>query len=115
MAFRKDVYEDYKNGVIQTAYELYPETNEAYNRIMYVKDKVPKDVYNMFLLETVQWEYSLMAAKKVNFTGNDIGLICRSMLTAIANIDSNTEVKQYEYMLCNHEKIFLSLLKELRE
>lgn len=115
MAFEKDIYNGYRNGIIQTAYELYPETNEAYNRIMYVKERVPKDIYNMFLVETVQWEYSLMASKKINFTGNDLELICRSMLTAIANIDTNTEANQYEHMLGNYEKIFVGLLKELKE
>jgi SpoVK/Ycf46/Vps4 family AAA+-type ATPase len=111
MAFEEDIYNRYKD-IILKSYNLFPKPKDAYDRVIYVKQRTPEKVYNKFLVETVQWEYAVKRTK-LNFTGGDIELICRSLLAAISNMDTNTEDGQYTYMLGNYENIFIKLLKEL--
>jgi len=112
MAFENEIYQNYKD-IISEAYKLYNNKEDAYKRVLYVKDKAPKEVYNMFLVETVQWEYFDLGDEIIELTAEDLEYICRSFGLALANMESNTEEGQFKYMLRNHEDIFLKLLRNL--
>ncbi len=87
MFFDETIYKEYKH-VITKAYEIYDD--EALKRLDYVKKNVPIDIYNMFLLETLQWQLCILNSKKLDFNNSNLELICRVLAETIGRLDNDT-------------------------
>ena len=70
------IYKEYKH-IIAKGYEIYDD--EVMKRLSYVKKNVPLDIYNMFLLETLQWQICILSSKRLHNTDSDLELICSSL------------------------------------
>jgi uncharacterized membrane protein len=88
MSFEETVYKEYKH-VITKSYEIYDD--EPVKRIDYVKKNVPTDIYNMFLLETLQWELCILTSKRLDFNGGNLELVCIVLAETIGKVEN--EVK----------------------
>ncbi len=95
MSFEETIYKEYKH-VVTKAYELYDD--EPLKRLEYVKKNVPIDIYNMFLLETLQWEICILTSKRLDFKGGHLELICRVLAETIGNLENETKVELQQYM-----------------
>ncbi|MEK6264042.1 MAG: hypothetical protein N2B06_04635 [Clostridium sp.] len=85
MSFEETVYKEYKH-VITKSYEIYDD--EPVERLYYVKKNVPADIYNMFLLETLQWELCILTSKRLDFNGGNLELICIVLAEAIGKVEN---------------------------
>jgi uncharacterized membrane protein len=85
MSLEETVYKEYKH-VITKSYEIYDD--EPVERLYYVKKNVPTDIYNMFLLETLQWELCILTSKRVDFNGGNLELICIVLAETIGKVDN---------------------------
>jgi len=88
MSFEETVYKEYKH-VITKSYEIYDD--EPVKRIDYVKKNVPTDIYNMFLLETLQWELCILTSKRLDINGGNLELVCIVLAETIGKVEN--EVK----------------------
>jgi len=95
MSFEETIYKEYKH-VVTKAYELYDD--EPLKRLEYVKKNVPIDIYNMFLLETLQWEICILTSKRLDFKGGHLELICRVLAETIGKLENETKVELQQYM-----------------
>lgn len=94
MCFEEVVYKEYKN-VVTKAYEIYD--YDPLKRLNYVKKNVPIDIYNMFLLETLQWELCILTSKRLDFSSADLELICRVLAETIGRLKIKTNVNLKEH------------------
>lgn len=83
MCLVETVYKDYKH-VITKSYEIYDD--QPVKRLDYVKKNVPIDVYNMFLLETLQWEICILTSKRLDFNDGNLELVCIAFVETIGKI-----------------------------
>lgn len=95
MSFEETIYKEYKH-VITKSYELYD--YEPLKRLEYVKKNVPRDIYNMFLIETLQWELCILTSKRLDFKGENLELICRVLAESIGQLENETKVELQQYM-----------------
>lgn len=96
MSFEETIYKEYKH-VITKAYELYDD--EPLKRLEYVKKNVPIDIYNMFLLETLQWEICILTSKRLDLKSTHLELICRFLAETIEHLENETKVELQQYMV----------------
>ncbi|MCJ7689690.1 MAG: hypothetical protein MUO60_10290 [Clostridiaceae bacterium] len=85
MSFEETVYKEYKH-VITKSYEIYDD--EPVKRLYYVKKYVPAEIYNMFLLETLQWELCILTSKRQDFNGGNLELICIVLAETIGKVEN---------------------------
>ncbi|MGH4119817.1 hypothetical protein [Clostridium sp.] len=85
MSFKETVYKEYKH-VITKSYEIYDD--KPAKRLYYVKKNVPTDIYNMFLLETLQWELCVLTSKRPDFDGDNLELICIVLAETIGKVEN---------------------------
>ena len=99
MFFEETIYKEFKH-VITKAYEIHDD--EALKRLDYVKKNVPIDIYNMFLLETLQWQLCILTSKRLDFKDGNLELICRVLAETIGRLenDSKSELQQYAVGNC---------------
>ena len=99
MFFDENIYSEFKH-IITKAYEIYDD--EVLKRLDYVKKNVPIDIYNMFLLETLQWELCILTSKRLDFKDGNLELICRVLAENIGRLenDSKSELQQYAVGNC---------------
>ncbi len=96
MFFEETIYKEYKH-IVTKAYELYDA--QPVKRLEYVKKSVPIDIYNMFLLETLQWELCILSSKRLDFKGEQLELICRVLAESIAHLENETKVEFPQYIM----------------
>ncbi len=89
MFFDEASYKEYKH-VITKAYEIHDD--EALKRLEYVKKNVPTVIYNMFLLETLQWQLCILSSKRLDFKDSHLELICRVLSESIGKLENETKV-----------------------
>jgi len=95
MSFEETIYKQYKH-IVTKAYELYDD--EPLKRLEYVKKNVPMDIYNMFLLETLQWELCILTSKRLDFKGGHLELICKVLAETIGQLENETKVELQQYL-----------------
>jgi hypothetical protein len=98
MSFEEIIYKEYKH-IITKAYEIYDDG--PIKRLEYVKKNVPVDIYNMFLLETLQWELCILTSKRLDFNGAQLELICRILAETIGRLENETQIDLQKYMTGN--------------
>ena len=98
MSFEETTYKQYKH-IVTKAYEIYDD--RPIKRLEYVKKNVPVEVYNMFLLETLQWELCILTSKRLDLSGDQLELICRVLAETIGRLENETEIDLQEYMTEN--------------
>lgn len=95
MSFEETIYKQYKH-IVTKAYELYDD--EPLKRLEYVKKNVPMDIYNMFLLETLQWELCILSSKRLDFKGGHLELICKVLAETIGQLENETKIELQQYL-----------------
>jgi hypothetical protein len=98
MIFEEAIYKEYRH-IITKAYEIYDD--RPIKRLEYVKKNVPIEIYNMFLLETLQWELCILTSKRLDFNGDQLELICRVLAETIGRLENETEIDLQQYMTRN--------------
>lgn len=96
MCFEEAIYKECKH-VVTKAYEIYD--YDPIKRLDYVKKNVPTDIYNMFLLETLQWELCILTSKRLDFSSGDLELICRVLAETISRLKIETTVNLKEHTI----------------
>ena len=91
-------YNEYKH-IITKAYEIYD--HEAIKRLSYVKKNVPIDIYNRFLLETLQWELCILKSKRLDSTNNSLELVCSVLKETIGRLENETKSELQHYAVGN--------------
>jgi hypothetical protein len=94
MFFDETIYKEYSH-VVTKAYEIHDD--EALKRLDYVKKNVPIDIYNMFLLETLQWQLCILTSKRLDFKDGNLELICRVLSETIGRLENETKVELQQY------------------
>ena len=89
MSFEQTNYKEY-NHIVTKAYEIYDDG--PIKRLEYVKKNVPIEIYNMFLLETLQWELCILTSKRLDLSGSQLELICRVLAETIGRLENETEI-----------------------
>jgi hypothetical protein len=98
MSFEEITYKEYKH-IVTKAYEIYDDG--PIKRLEYVKKNVPISIYNMFLLETLQWELCILTSKRLDFSDGQLELICRVLAETIGRLENETDVDLQHYMASN--------------
>jgi len=98
MFFDEDIYKEYQH-VITKSYEIYDD--EAFKRLTYVKNNVPTDIYNIFLLETLQWQLCILSSKRLDFKDGHLELLCRVLSETIGQLDNETKSDLQQYAVGN--------------
>ncbi len=95
MSFKEIDYKEY-NHVITKSYEIYDD--EPVKRIHYVKKNVPSEIYNIFLLETLQWELCILTSQGVHFSTDHLELICMYFAKEIGHLENETKLIFQQFM-----------------
>ncbi|MBU3191698.1 hypothetical protein K9O30_20075 [Clostridium bowmanii] len=98
MFFDETIYGEY-NHIITKAYEIHDD--EALKRLDYVKKNVPTNIYNMFLLETLQWQLCILSSKRLDFKDSHLELICRVLSETIGKLENETKSDLHQYAVGN--------------
>jgi len=98
MFFDETIYNEYTH-VVTKAYEIYDD--EALKRLEYVKKNVPTDIYNMFLLETLQWQLCILTSKRLDFKDSHLELVCRVLAETIGRLENETTEGLQQYVAGN--------------
>jgi hypothetical protein len=91
-------YNEYKH-IITKAYEIYD--HEAIKRLSYVKKNVPIDIYNRFLLETLQWQICILSSKRLDNTDGNLELICSVLKELMGRLENETNLEAPQYAVGN--------------
>ena len=91
-------YNEYKH-IITKAYEI--SDHEAIKRLSYVKKNVPIDIYNRFLLETLQWQICILSSKRLDNTDGNLELICSVLKEIMGRLENETNLEVPQYAVGN--------------
>ena len=98
MFFDETTYKEYKH-IITKAYEIHDD--EAIKRLDYVKKNVPINIYNMFLLETLQWQLCILSTKRLDFKDGHLELVCRVLAETIGRLENETKEELQHFAACD--------------
>lgn len=95
------------------AWERYPK--EALERLNYVKNNAPTEIYNLFLVDTLKFMLSGSEDQELSVSAKGLKSLCKGLLLALENMHSDTPLQVYEDMLGFYEISIINSIANLQQ